>query len=67
MFPNISAKFQLSSMIRSLSRTPPVIISDMEDIEASWPETWRIWVILGLIVVPGIGWIKYQVKFQIRE
>ena len=30
---------------------PYVITSDLEDIDGSWPETWRTWIILDLIIV----------------
>ena len=49
----LCAKFQLSSMHRSVSRTSPSSKSYLEDAEGSWLETWGIgssfkcWIILG--------------------
>jgi len=38
----LCAKFQLSSMIRSVSRTHPSLKSYLEDIDGSWLESWRM-------------------------
>ena len=49
---DLCTKFQLCSMIRSASRTPPSSKSYLEDAEGSWLETWRMgssltcWIIL---------------------
>ena len=64
MIPNISAKFKVSSMIRSLSRTP-ILISELKDIEGSWLETWRIWVILDLKIVLETGFLTCVKNFII--
>jgi len=38
---DLCAKFQLFSLIRSVSRTPRPRSPYLEDIEGSWPGTWR--------------------------
>jgi len=39
---DLCAKFQHSSMNRSVSRTPPSSKSYLEDVEGSWLDTWRM-------------------------
>ena len=38
---DVCTKFQLSSMIKSVSRTPCPWWEYLEDVESSWQETWR--------------------------
>ena len=66
MIPNMSAKFQLCNMIWSVSRTPPpIIINELEDIQGSWLETWRTWVIIYFIFFLGIGFLTCVQNFRI--
>ena len=51
-------------MIRIVSRTP-VIISDLEDMEGSWLETWMKWVILDIIMVLDIQFMTFVQNFSI--
>ena len=43
----------------------PVIISDLEDIEGSWLDTWRTWVLLDLIIVLDTGYLTCLPNFSI--
>ena len=61
---SLCAKFQHSSMIRSVSRTSPSS-SVTKDIWGSWPETWRTWVVLDLIVILDIEFLMCVPNFSI--
>ena len=60
---DLCSKFLLSSMIRSLSRTPPPPKSYLEDIDGSWLETWRMGSSLtSWIVLICDSWLVYQIS-----
>ena len=44
---------------------PPIIISDLEDIEGFWLETWRTWVIIDFIFFLDIGFLTCVQNFRI--
>ena len=58
------AKHQLSSMIRSVSRTPHPRSPYMKDIEGSWLESWRMWSSLTSSSTPEIILITDPESFR---
>ena len=50
---DLCAKFQLSSMNRNVSRTPHPWSPYLEDVDGSWPETWRMGSFLTSLIILG--------------
>ena len=64
LIPNMCAKYQHSSMIRSVSRTSCPWWGYLEDIDGSWQETWRTGSSLTLwITFRNIPWKFHVIIF----
>ena len=60
---DLCTKFQLSSMFRSASRTPPSSKSYLEEFDGSWLEIWRMGSSLMLwMVLICDSWLVYQIS-----
>ena len=63
MVLDLCAKFQLSSMIRSVSRTPYPLSPYLEDVDGSWLETWRMGSFLtSWVVIICDSWLVCQIS-----
>ena len=61
--PNLCAKFQLSSMIRSVSRTPHPWNPYLEEVDGSWLGTWRMGSsLLSWIIMICDSWLVCQIS-----
>ena len=63
-FPTRVPNFWIIALLK-VCQVPPCHHQSLEDIEGSWLETWRTWVILDLIIVFDIGFLTSVPNFRI--